>query len=175
MSYELKYLGTDKPVLFYKDAFIIYRDILKEAVKKANLDEDIVKLINNDLINVNRAPLILLKRVDSPQPPSINLLNEKIVEKDGNLVVQGKAHYNINMAVFCYGNTYMEAERLGSIVQEALISSSIAKVRALSNQAIVGHTFLGWSGTNFVNQDSKLMYSRVDMAITILIEYETTL
>ena len=175
MSYELKYLGTDKPVLFYKDAFIIYRDVLKEAVKKANLSDDIVKLINNDLINVNRAPLIILKRVDSPQPPAINNLNEKIVNTDDGEKIVGTAHYNVNMAVLCYGNSYMEAERLGALSQEALISSSILKIRQKSNNTIVGHTFLGWSGTNYLSQDSKLMYNRIDIAITMLIQYEVQL
>lgn len=173
---KIFYSGTTREPIFYKDIFILYRDIIREAVKDNGLKEDIVMLVNNDLINVNRAPLIVLTRIDSPQPAAINNINETIgLGPDGEKVINGAANYSLNLAITSYGNTYIEAERLGSIIQQKLITTSIHKVRKKSNNSIMGHMFLGWSGTNFLSSNSKLMSNRIDIKIQMVLDYITNL
>ena len=167
---ELRYFKTNIKPLFYRDAFIVYQDIIKNAIIDNSLPPEIVQIVNNDLINVSRAPLIVIRRVDSPQGPSINHINEKVVNL-GKDIVTGSSTYDINMAIFSYGNTYLEAERLGSIVQETLITTSINKVRKISDNKIIGHMLLGWSGTDYLQNNSKLMFNRVDIRIQMLLEY----
>lgn len=172
---NVSYENNGKPVLFYKDIFIIYMNIIKQALLDNKLDENIIHLANNELINVNRAPLIVLRRVDSPQPAAINNLNEHIVTLNNKKIVNGTSSYSFNLAFFCYGNSYLEAERLGSVVQKTLITTSINKIRKISNNSITGHLLLGWSGTNFLNNNSKLMSCRVDIRIETLLKYSTTI
>ena len=173
---KIVYSGTTQTPVFYKDIFILYRDIIREAVKDNGLKEDIVMLVNNDLINVNRAPLIVLTRIDSPQPAAINNINETIgIGPDGKKIVKGAANYDVNLAITSYGNSYIEAERLGSIVQQKLIVTSINKIRKKSNNTVMGHMFLGWSGTNFLSSNSKLMSNRIDIKIQMVLNYVTNL
>lgn len=172
---NIVYANTNIKPVFYKDIFIIYMNIIKDALKSQGIDENVVNIMNNDLVNVNRAPLVLLRRVDSPQPAAINNINEKSITIGDKEIVNGANNYSVNLAIFSYGNSYIETERIGSIVQEALITTSVAKIRKLSKDTIMGHMFLGWSGTNFIKSDSKLMSNRIDIRIQTLLKYTAEL
>ena len=161
---------NQKEVTLYKDFFIIYKDLIIEGLKEKEIPAEVL-LINNDLINVNRAPLVVLKRTNSPQPPNVALLNEKSYAINSNNYVEGTSHNSINMAFICFGNTYMEAERISSQVFETLMTSSIIKIKEKSEGKVTGHNVLGWSESSLVSQDSKLFASRIDMSITILLKY----
>lgn len=173
MGTKITYENTNQRPVFYKDAFLVYKNLILDKIVEEGLPKDIVKIVNNDLINVNRAPLIVIKRVSSSQPPNINNVNEKILDLGSTKVVEGKSMQAINMAIESYGNSYLEAERLGSLVQESIIITSINKIRVLSNNKIVGHEYLGWSGTSYINSNSKLMVNRIDIRLTIVLEYST--
>ena len=175
MNEKLVYTNSSVEPIFYKDAFLLYRDLIADALEQNGLNRDVVKIVNNDLINVNRAPLIVIRRVDSPQPAAINAINEKIVEINGSKVVRGSNSYSLNMAFFSYGNSYLEAEKLSGIVQKTLIVTSVNKLRKISNNSILGHMLLGWSGTNYVKSDSKLMSNRIDIRIETVLSYAVDL
>jgi len=176
MDSNIKYLDINKTPLFYKDAFVVYMNLIKEKIRNEGLPADeIVHIMNNDLININRAPLIVLKRVSSMQPPNVNNINEKVIDVNGTKVVRGSSVQSLNMAVNNYGNTYLEAERLASLVQDAIIVTSVSKIRELSQGMIIGHEYLGWSGTNYTSSNSKLLANRIDIKITIALSYSVTL
>jgi hypothetical protein len=134
------------------------------------MDKDIVKLMDGDLINVNRAPLIIFKRANSPQPPSVALLNQGLVTKSDKVFFSNRAMFYVYLNINCYGNTYLEAERLSSITQEMLLSTSIQKIKAQSNDKFVGHEVLNWGDTNLVSQDTKLFYNEISIRITMLFD-----
>lgn len=175
MNEQIRYGITDYEPIFYKDTFVLYRDLIADALKANKINPEVVKIVNNELINVNRAPLIVIRRVDSPQPPAINNVNEQILEVGGTKIVRGSNSYSLNMAFFSYGNSYLEAERLSSIIQKRLIVTSVHKLRQLSNGKVLGHMLLGWSGTDYVKSDSKLMTNRIDIRIETVLEYSVEL
>jgi len=166
----LKYNNTNSDVLLYKDFFVVYKNLISDFFKRKGIASDI-ELINNNLINVNRAPLIVLKRTDCPQPPSAALLNENRKYFFGKEQVEGRSINTLNIAVLCYGNTYLECERLGSGVFEAILTSSIQKIRRVTDNKIVGHELLGWSESRLPNPNSKLFESRIDFRITVVFDY----
>jgi len=172
MEYVIKYKDLDKTPLIYKDAFMVYLQIIKDRISAEGLPADkIVTLMNNDLINVNRAPLIVLKRVSSVQPPAVNNVNERVTNVGNQRIISGASLQSISLAIMNYGNSYLEAEKLGSLVQEAIIVTSVNKIREVSKGMIVGHEYLGWSGTDYVNQNSKLLINRIDIKLTVAFEY----
>ena len=175
MNDKITYGITDSEPIFYKDAFVLYKDMIADALAANKINPNVVQIVNNELINVNRAPLIVIRRVDSPQPPAINSVNEKILDIGGTKVVRGSNSYSLNMAFFSYGNSYLEAERLSSIIQKRLIVTSVNKLRKMSNGKVLGHMLLGWSGTDYVKSDSKLMSNRIDIRIETVLEYSVEL
>ena len=167
----LKYQTTENDdVLLYKDIFVIFKDIIGKQLEQRQLSKDIVKLMDGEFINVNRAPLIILKRTHSPQPPTIALLNQGITKIDDKEFFTNKAHYNVYLSITCYGNTYIESERLGSIVQEAILASSMQKIKAKSKDKFIGHELLNWTETVLVSQDTKLFQNQTDIRLTILFD-----
>lgn len=167
IEYQLKENGD---VLLYKDIFVVYMDLLKEHISNYNIDDSIVKLMDGDLINVNRAPLIIFKRSNSPQPPSVALLNQGLTVKSDKTFFSNRAMFYVYLDISCYGNTYLEAERLSSLTQEMLLSTSMQKIKAKSNDKFVGHEVLNWGATGLVSQDTKLFYNEISIRITMLFD-----
>ena len=166
----LKYNNTSSDVFLYKDFFVVYKNLIIDFLKRKEIPSE-VEIINNNLINVNRAPLIVLKRTDCPQPPSAALLNENRRYFFGKEQVEGRSINTLNIAVLCYGNTYIECERLGAGVFEAILTSSIQKIRRITDNKIVGHELLGWSESRLPSANSKLFESRIDFRITVVFDY----
>jgi len=175
MAEQIKYFKTDKQSSFYSDFFEVYLKLLKNEFKKRDLDPEIVNIINGDLINVNRAPLVVLKRTTSMQPPSMALLNEKMVEVDGKKHIKSFINGALSFIVSCYGGTYLEAERLGSAVFEIIMLSGIKKISTLSKGAIYGHSVVHWEETMINSADTKLFSNRIAINSTILMSSLTEL
>jgi len=169
------YSDTDYSAILYKDFFVIYMNLIKSKLRDNNIDEKIVRLIDADTINVNRAPLIILKRTHSPQPPTGALLNERLNTINNKNIINSVSYQMFNLLITCYGNTYLESERLASLVIESIILSSINKIRALSENRIIGHEFLNWSETGLVSQDTKLFASSIEIRISTMFETSTVL
>jgi hypothetical protein len=175
MAEKIQYFKSDKQTSFYSDFFETYLKLLKTEFKKRELDPDIINIINGDLINVNRAPLVVLKRTSSMQPPSLALLNETIVDIDGVPHIKSFIHSSLTFIITCYGGTYLEAERLGSIVFEIVMLSGIEKIKRFSNGAISGHTVVNWEETIINSADTKLFSNSIAINSTVFMSSLTEL
>ena len=175
MAEQINYFGSEKQASFYSDFFEIYLKLLKKELKKREIDPEIVNIINGDLINVNRAPLIVLKRTTSMQPPSVALLNEKIVEIDDKKHVKSFINGALTFVITCYGGTYLEAERLGSVIFEIIMLSGIKKISQISKGAIYGHNVIQWGETRINSSDTKLYLNEIAVSSTILMNSLTEL
>jgi len=173
---HVAYLNNPDSADLYKDVYYAYIDIIKEGLEdEGSFSPDIVKLINGDLLNVDRAPLIILKRMESPQPPNIAILNEKIVEIGDKNVLETKSHVQLTLGLTSYGNTYLEAELLSNLIQKKILLTSITKIKILSKSKIVGHNLVHWGATNMADPKSKLFSNQIVIIVTVLLKGTTIL
>jgi hypothetical protein len=121
--------GTNQKFDLYRDILAVYKSLIEEALIEAGESKNEVVIKNNNHVNVNRAPLIVIERGEMHHTPRSLMLGEEIVE-DGPDRFSSTCHiieYPIEFT--CYGNSYIEAEKLGTIAMEVILTAGMAGVK----------------------------------------------
>ena len=155
--------GSDQRLALYRDVLAVYKGIIEEALVLYGLDIEIVQLKNSIDKNPDRAPMIILERGDMQHIPRSLLLSENAnVNLTLGLLESKTAHlieYPIEFS--CYGNSYLEAEKLGGLAMEAILTTGMSIVKK-KHANIIGSEFVGWGKSGLAEgSESSLVVCKV--------------
>ncbi len=147
----------------YRDILAVYKSLIEEELVGIGDDKSEVILKNAETSNVDRAPLIVIERGEMQHVPRSMRLGEKIVpDPSGQGRISSTCHlieYPIEFT--CYGNTYLEAEKLGTIAMEVILSAGMTGV-AERHPNISGAELVWWGKTNLAEgEDSSLFSNKI--------------
>ncbi len=153
----------DNRLALYRDVLAVYNTIIKAGLVAYNIPPEATVIKNTAEKNVNRAPLIIIERGDMQHIPRSLMFNEKIsTDQNTNLFEARTAHmieYPIEFT--CYGNTYLEAEKLGGLAMESILTTGLSVVK-LMHPNIIGSEFVGWGKSGLAEgKDSSLVSCQV--------------
>jgi len=143
----------------YRDVLAVYKKLIAAALKQYGMNTNAVEIKNNMIRNINRAPLIVIERGDYQYIPRSLMLSEHLVNNAStNKLTSLTAHmleYPIEFT--CYGNSYLEAEKLGGLAMETVLTTGMTIVKTM-HPNIIGADLVSWSKTDFVEGgDSSLL------------------
>jgi hypothetical protein len=155
--------NTVERLSLYRDVLAVYKGLVEEALDDYGLDKNIVSVKNSIEKNVNRAPLIILERGELQHIPRSLMFGEKVTaDQNTNLFESRTAHMlEYPMEFTCYGNSYLEAEKLGGLAVEAILTTGLSIIK-LRHPNIIGSEFVGWGKSGLAEGgDSSLVSCKV--------------
>jgi len=151
--------ATDERLSLYRDVLATYKKIISTGLESYNIDPSAVEIKNGIKQNLNRAPLIVVERGGLSHVPRSLMLSERgIVNQSLDTFESHTAHmleYPIEFT--CYGNSYLEAEKLGGLVMEAILTTGMTIVSKM-HPNIIGAEFISWGKSGLAEStDSSLI------------------
>lgn len=132
--------GSEDRVTPYNEVLGVLMTLIRNALKEMGKDDKIVMAKTSFEKDVNRAPLILVKRGPVTYSPDSVMLSEA---KGANSI--STAHI-LNYAIIfeSFGNSYAEAEEIGNIVLETILATGQTVISSL-HPAIAGARLDNWT------------------------------
>jgi len=164
--------NTNEHLNLFRDVFGTYKKIIEAGLEAYGLSKDAVMLKNTSVKNPNRAPLIIIQRGEMPHTPRSLMLNEKQFYNQSTGMSEYTTEHIIDYPIefVSYGNEYLEAERLGNLCIEALLTTGMSVVRHM-HPNFLGAELVGWSRTDLIEgSDSSLVSNTVTGRVTLQIE-----
>jgi len=162
----------DTRLKLYRDVLAVFKSILSSGLEAYGIDTEAVIIKNTVDKNVNRAPLIVLERGDMQHVPRSLMFGEKIT---ADLVAGTMNSHTAHMIEYpieitCYGNSYLESEKLGGLAMEAILTTGLAIIKQM-HPNIIGSEFIGWGKSGLVEgKDSSLVSCTVLGKVFLKIE-----
>ena len=164
--------ATDKRLKLYRDVLAVYKKLITEGLIAYGIDEQSVEIKNTIKKNVNRAPLIVIERGDYRYEPKSLMFNEKTsTDVNKNLFESSTVHIlEYPLEFTCYGNSYLEAEKLGGLVMEAVLTTGMSIIKSM-HPNIIGADFVDWSKSSLVEGGgSSLIACTVDSKVFLKVD-----
>ncbi len=146
----------------YRDIFSVYKKVLLNLMADRDLPEGIVSVKGGKEMNPNRAPHIVLHRPDLVHNPRSLLLNEtreaSLMTGADSYMTKHVLDYPIGFTVS--GNSYLEAEKLGTIALDAILLAGMTPVKLL-HPNIIGADLVSWSSSEPVKGPDSNYYESI--------------
>ena len=151
--------ATDDRLALYRDILAVYKKIVASALKAYNINASNVEIKNTVKNNINRAPLIIIERGEMQHIPRSLLFGERTASDQNTHLFESRTAHMIEYPIefTCYGNSYLEAEKLGGLAMEAILTTGLSIVKQM-HPNIIGSEFVGWGKSVLVEgSDSSLL------------------
>jgi Ni2+-binding GTPase involved in maturation of urease and hydrogenase len=168
--------SQDTRLLLFRDILSMYKKMIGRACNEYGIAADSVIVKDSGKRDINRAPLVVIERGDYQHEPRSLMLNEhSFYNQNTNRFTATTEHvFDYPIEFNCYGNTYLEAERLGSMCVEAILTTGMSIVRR-KHPNVLGAELVLWTKTDFAEgQDSSLMTTKVIAKVTMIAHGEYT-
>ncbi len=138
----------------YREVVGMYMEIIQDALKENNFPDDIVMAKTGTEKDVNRAPLVIAKRgTVTPSPDTIGLSEEIIPNIGFSTSITG--HILNYVIIFeSFGNSYAEAENIGNIILEIILTTGQSPIQSL-HESISGARLSAWGETTLVESSGE--------------------
>lgn len=135
----------------YRDVLAVYKKLIVTAFTEYGIDIKSVEVKNTVTKNINRAPLIVIERGDYQHIPRSLMFGEKIVSDPNVDSITSMTSHMIEYPIefTCFGNSYLEAEKLGGLAMEAILTTGLSIVKRM-HPNIIGSEFVSWGKTGLV-------------------------
>ena len=166
--------GSDKTTRLplYRDVFATYKKLIEGVAEEYSLPKDCVMVRTTSVNTPNRAPLIVIQRGDMQHTPRSLMLNERQYAMLPQTGIEYDTKHIIDYFVefVSYGNEYLEAERLGNLCLETLLTTGMSVMRR-QHPNFLGAELIGWSKTELAEgPDSSLLSNTVIGRVTLQID-----
>lgn len=151
--------ASNDRLALYRDVLAVYKEIISSGLESYGVDKEAVVIKNGITVNADRAPLIVIERGALQHEPRSLMFNEvAAVNISANTFESNTLHiidYPIEFS--CYGNSYLEAEKLGGLAMEAILTTGLSIIKTM-HPNIIGSEFVGWGKSELAEgQDSSLI------------------
>jgi len=136
--------GSNDRVTPYNEVLGIYMELIAKALESKDFSKDIVMAKTGSEKDVNRAPLVIVKRGAVQDSPSSIGLSEEVISQGGSTMSITGHILNYAIIFESFGNSYAEAENIGNIILETVLSSGQSGISEL-HPSISGARLTSWS------------------------------
>jgi hypothetical protein len=147
----------------YRDVLAVYKKIIESGLSAYGIPVDAVTIKNTVEQNKNRAPLIIISRSDMQHIPRSLLLSEQTGYNVSNQAFESTTTHMIEYPIEfkCFGNSYLEAEKLGGLAMEAILTTGMSIVKTM-HPNIIGAELVWWGKSDLAEgTDSTLAVGTV--------------
>jgi len=159
----VKATDSNTRLALYRDVLVVYKKLIVSAFEQYGIVKDAVEVKNSVTKNINRAPLIVIERGDYQYTPRSLMFGERLIDNAsaGELTSLTAHMLEYPIEFTCYGNSYLEAEKLGGLAMEAVLTTGLTIVKTM-HPNIIGSEFVSWGKTDLVEGgDSSLVACKV--------------
>jgi hypothetical protein len=163
-------------LLLFRDILSLYKDIIEKSLIEYSLPPETIIVKDSAKKDINRAPLVVIERGDYQHEPRSLMLNERSFfnQSTDEFTATTEHVFDYPIEFNCYGNTYLESERLGYMCVEAILTTGMSIVRR-KHPNVLGTELVLWTKTDFSEgQDSSLMSTKVIAKVTLIAHGEYT-
>ncbi len=150
---------TQQRLSLYRDILAVYKKIISTGLEAYSIEPTAVEIKNGVKQNLNRAPLVVIERGSLQHVPKSLLLSEQLIQNQNTHELESHTAHMLEYPIefTCYGNSYLEAEKLGGLAMEAILTTGMTIVGKM-HPNIIGAEFVGWGKSVLAeSKDSSLI------------------
>jgi hypothetical protein len=151
--------ASQERLSLYRDVLAAYKKIISVGLETYGIDPTSVEIKNGVKKNLNRAPLIIIERGSLQHEPRSLMLSERVIQNQNTNEFESHTSHMIEYPIefMCYGNSYLEAEKLGGLAMEAILTTGMSIISGM-HPNIIGAEFVGWGKSELAeSKDSSLI------------------